>query len=546
MTACGNDGEVAPIRPEGNITGKAYDAALIGSTIRAYEWDQGGIVSDLIAETVTNEAGDYTLNPSYKDSWLLLEATGGHYIEEASGKRVDLKPGQKLTALVRYESGSAIGLHITTLTHWAACQAEWRAKKKGSNNSDAVGLSYDVFTAMAGVAIREVEPLNITDPNNASPALTAGLQYGMWTAAVSSLTRDMAEQSGQSPHDLSGTTSIHFAKIGCNDLRADGMLDGQGYTNDDTQISQLGFGTVTLTARVYRTELAQHMLSTASSNLNKTGLDALEYLNAAQSLSTMDAAVFNKEPPEPVDLDGPVISVNVPENAYLKGTGNLPFVIDDPLGLSKVEFYIDDLLVDIGSENNTAFTFDTSSYNDGLHTIKVLAYDALNNEGAFSRAYNFDNSGPVVAVTSPTLVNNTNYQASGTYQGEGSDVQSILVNGVTAALDRGNNTWAATVALTAGNNDLVVQAVDDSGNFGPEVTVNVAVDTVYPELRNAVSIVRTSTGQGQLNLCNSGRMDFNNENAICVSDALVSLKGCVGSHLHLPFIILSIYPLISH
>ncbi|KAF0190534.1 MAG: hypothetical protein FD165_2615, partial [Gammaproteobacteria bacterium] len=192
LVGCGgNDNPLPGVRPAGVVGGKAVDAVLVGSTIRAYEWDKGNIVSGVIAETTTDSAGHYTLDPSYKDAYLLLKATGGRYTEEATGTSVPLKPGQALTTLIRYESGKAITSHITVLTHWAACQAEWRALLQGNNNSDAVGLSHDVFAAMAGVSIREVEPLNITDPNNASPVMNAGLQYGIFPAAISSLTQEL-------------------------------------------------------------------------------------------------------------------------------------------------------------------------------------------------------------------------------------------------------------------------------------------------------------------------------------------------------------------
>lgn len=528
LTGCGNGGgggSLPPTRPAGVVGGKAVDAVLVGSTIRAYEWDKGNIVSGVIAETTTDSAGHYSLDPSYKDAYLLLKATGGRYTEEATGTSVTLKHGQALTTLIRYESGKAITSHITVLTHWAACQAEWRALLQLNNNSDAVGLSNDVFSAMAGVAIREVEPLNITDPNNASPAVSAGLQYGLFPAAISSLTKELAEQSGQVPHALTSTTSIHLAQIGCNDIRADGKLDGQGYSADDTQITPLAFGTMPLTPQLYRNGVAQHMLKMASSPLNKTGLRAMDFLNIAQSLATMDASVFASLPPESVDLDGPLISINLPANTYIKGQTNLAFTIDDPLGISKVEYYVDGSMVDTGSAGNTTFSLNTQAYADGTHEIKVLAYDTLNNEGTFTRSFNFDNSGPVVTITSPLLVNNTTYLAMGTYQTDGTSVKTILVNGIAAALDTDNNTWSATVPLKAGRNELVIKAEDITGNLGPEVTVEVAVDTVKPVITNSNTNAYFSTGQNQFNLCNIGPIQQTNANALCIRDDRVSLSG---------------------
>ncbi len=164
LSACNNAGKdlLSPEPLKGEIKGKVVDAVLVGSTIQVYEWDKGDIVSEPITETTTDTDGRYVLEPRYYDSYLLLKATGGFYVEEATGIQVDLQPEQELTALVRYEQGDAINVNITVLTHWASCMAQWRAKTQSNTNADAVGLSYDVFSAIAGVAIRDVEPLNIT------------------------------------------------------------------------------------------------------------------------------------------------------------------------------------------------------------------------------------------------------------------------------------------------------------------------------------------------------------------------------------------------
>ncbi|KAF0188766.1 MAG: fibronectin type III domain-containing protein, partial [Gammaproteobacteria bacterium] len=367
--------------------------------------------------------------------------------------------------------------------------------------------------------------LNITDPNNASPVMNAGLQYGIFPAAISSLTQELAERSGQAPHGLTSTTSIHLAQIGCNDLRFDGKLDGQGYSADDRQITPLAFGTIPLTPQLYRNGIAQHMLKMASSSLNKTGLGAPAFLNIAQSLATMDASVFASLPPESVDLEGPLISINLPANTYIKGLTHLAFTIDDPLGVSKVEYYVDGSLVDTGSAGNTTFSLNTQAYADGAHEIKVLAYDTLNNEGTFARSFNFDNSGPVVTLTSPLLVSNTTYPATGTYQTDGTTVKTILVNGIAAAIDTANNAWSATVPLGVGRNSLVIKAEDTTGNIGPEVAVTVAVDTVKPVITNSNTSASFSTGQNQFNLCNIGTIQTDNPNAVCIRDDRISLNG---------------------
>ena len=523
----GGGGGTPAERPAGSVGGKAVDAILIGSTIRAYEWKNGEIVSSVIDETVTGSDGSYALSPVYQDAYFILKATGGHYIEEATGTRVDLQSGQELTALVRYESGTALTTYVTVLTHFAACQAEWRAKTQGNNDADAVDLSNDLFSTVAGVPIRETEPLNITDPNNASPVLNAGLQYGLYPAGMSFLSKDLAEQSGQNPHTLTSTTTIHLAQIGCNDIRADGMLDGQGYTPaTPNTISPLSFGTVQLDAATWRNDLAQKMLAAAASPINQTGLDASDFFNVADSLSQMDSSLFNNITPVSADISGPSVSLSTPENTFLKGNVLLDFEIEDPLGIKTLNFYVNDAFVSSGSEGNTSFSLDTTAYIDGLYEVKAITTDNADNETTFTRNFNFDNTGPTIELTSTLLTNQTSYQATGTFVVDGSPVNTITINGVSANVDTDAGTWNATIPLVSGSNTINMLVTDQLANEGTNERT-VGVDLISPTISINNTTARFSAFDGQLNTCGLG--DLNGSSAsstpVCVSTDNISLNG---------------------
>ncbi len=530
LIGCGGGGgggdapAFAPERPSGDIQGKVVDATLIGATVRAYRWDQGAIVSDVLAETQTDNDGRYTLSPQTPDGFLLLEATGGYYIEEASGTRVELQDDQRLTALVRYESGSAIAVHITTLTHWAACQATWRATVLGQNTTDAINLAYEVFSTVAGVPIRETEPLDMTDPNLATHEINSGHLYGAFSAGVSRLTQALAEQGQLPVHTRRATTSIEFAQLGCTDLLADGQLDGLAI-DESNQSRVVGFAGVPLSADLYRTGLAREILKFARSEQNQSGLGVSAFLNRAQALSTLDAEVFANTPPLSVDLDGPVVSSILADNTFLKGTVDLVFVVEDALEVATVDFYLDGQLVMNGSAGNTTLALNTAGYPDGTHTLRVVATDVLGNETTFEQTVQVDNSGPIVNIDSPTLVGQVAYTATGSYQLDGAAIAAITVNDVEAVIDPATQTWSAGLRLTPGRNPLVMRAIDMSGNTGTELVVDVDVDTTPPTITNDPAIVRFSTGQNQFNLCNVGQLEVLNTTPVCLRDDRVNLDG---------------------
>ncbi|MEM2174762.1 MAG: Ig-like domain-containing protein, partial [Candidatus Micrarchaeia archaeon] len=73
-----------------------------------------------------------------------------------------------------------------------------------------------------------------------------------------------------------------------------------------------------------------------------------------------------------------------------------------PSGVSRVEFYIDD--VKIGEDNSPPYTYtwDTKGVGEGIHTITVKGKDLAENEGIASIQVNVDNTPPSVSITSPT------------------------------------------------------------------------------------------------------------------------------------------------
>ncbi len=81
------------------------------------------------------------------------------------------------------------------------------------------------------------------------------------------------------------------------------------------------------------------------------------------------------------DVTAPTTSVTAPANnaSNLYGTVNVTADASDNIGVSKVEFYVDNTLVNTDTSSPYGFSWDTAPLSNGSHTVVSKAYDAANN-----------------------------------------------------------------------------------------------------------------------------------------------------------------------
>lgn len=77
--------------------------------------------------------------------------------------------------------------------------------------------------------------------------------------------------------------------------------------------------------------------------------------------------------------DKPSISITAPaDDAEVSGTVEITVSASDDKGVTEVEFYIDDTLKHTAISTPYSYSWDTTAESDDLHTVKVIAYDTLN------------------------------------------------------------------------------------------------------------------------------------------------------------------------
>lgn len=136
---------------------------------------------------------------------------------------------------------------------------------------------------------------------------------------------------------------------------------------------------------------APYTLSLDSKTLNNGShvLTAKAY-DAANNVGTSNAFNFSVNNAV-ADTTAPTVSVSTPGS---RGTINLSATATDNVGVTRVEFYIDNVLK--GSTNVSPYVvvLNTSTLSNGAHTLSAKAYDAANNVGT-SAGVNFNVSNTI-------------------------------------------------------------------------------------------------------------------------------------------------------
>ncbi|MDX1696016.1 MAG: Ig-like domain-containing protein, partial [Ketobacteraceae bacterium] len=517
LTACGGGGGgsgVAEERPEGTANGIAQHGPIVNADVSAYDWN--GQRGTHRGTTRTDGEGRYSLNISVPDRPLLIGSREGSYSEESTGRSVQMG-NDELTAVIFYESGKNVDVQLTYFTTLATCRAEYLIGEKGLTVGNAINQANNEWSAILGVDIVGVQPVDVTKTSAFTPFMTPSHQYGVALAGVSELVNKIRLEDG-ADEDNTTYTVKYLTKVGCGDIRHDGALNGLGAPTAGNPSGQLYIGSTALTVDWYRRALGQGIIAFGSNENNKTGLDASHFLEMANTIALSSSAVFDGAEGSPVDNEGPIVTSILAEGSLVNGTASLTFEVSDPLGVKTVGFYIDDNFYADAQPGNPVLNWTTTAYSDGEHTVKVVATDVLDNPTEREFTFTVANTGPGLTITSPTLVNSTDYMATGTFSAVMADVVSVKVNGVEATINRENSTWSANLTLSGGSNDVQALIYDELDNSRAVDTV-VRVDLFAPSITSWDTLAKLTNYDGLLNTCETVFLNAENSDnrPICLN-----------------------------
>jgi hypothetical protein len=123
IAGCGSTSSSPPERPTASVSGVVFQGPIAGATVRAYAYADGRRGTE-VGQALTDASGRYTISGSIPAGVVLLEASGGTYREEATGRDVTVEPAVPLRTLIRVTPGVDAGGTIGTYTTLAAGLAE--------------------------------------------------------------------------------------------------------------------------------------------------------------------------------------------------------------------------------------------------------------------------------------------------------------------------------------------------------------------------------------------------------------------------------------
>ncbi len=398
--AAGSSGPTGSTIPVGVVSGTSFDGLVINGTVKVYDYTTGS-KGVLLAQATTDGQGLYSLSLQIESRPVLLELTGGYYVEEAgiSNANVALSTNHKLMAVANYTTGAALKVAVTTYSYLAAGLAQYQISK-GTAVSTAIDNANQRVSSLVGVNILTTTPKEITDVANASATLTPELRYGFLAGAISLWTYNNAPSPAVAHLYPYPYTSIDFAQTLYQDISADGVLDGFGVDSTGAK-AQLSFGTVPLNPDVYRLAIGTAIVQMAGNANNKTGLTGAQVLSFAKSYIANADPIFNNVA-SVVFADSTAGIVTPTTNQWARKTISIVPTASSPFGLTTVELLVDGVSVatSAGAAIPAQFNLDTTFFVDGLHTVSVRATDA----GGFVTTGNIqskiDNTPPLATVYS--------------------------------------------------------------------------------------------------------------------------------------------------
>jgi len=456
---CGGSSSSTPSPvPTTTVSGVTFDAPIQNGLVKIYSF-ASGLPGAVLGTGATDPQGKFSISIQSENQPILVAVTGGSYIEEASGKIVQLQDGQALYAVQNFVMSQSVSVAVSYYTTLATGYAEYLVGK-GTSVSVAVDQANAQFSNFLAFDVLTTQPLDITDVANATPWLTAGHEYGFSLAALSGWTLSASRTNGVVDHEL--YNSIRFIQAAYGDIRADGLLDGKGSQGP------LSMGVVPLTTRAYRHELAIQALGIANSSANHTTLSATQLVDTAKRLNDSTAAVFGSDPVVPLDEGGPVISnLSIANGASVSGVIVFSAQISSVVPLTTVAVVVDSGTAVPGDVAVPSFTIDTHTLPDGVHTLAILATDVTGVSANSSIQVLVDNAKPKVYYQ--TLPGSVTWYGVYTDSGSGIDTiwftwsDGVVTNATLTPTSATGGNWV--IPRRAGNPSWTLQGRDRAGNY---------------------------------------------------------------------------------
>ncbi len=258
-TPMGNNGTTGA---NGMISGTAVKGPVSGGTVKVFAVNNGAMGMQLASGT-TDSQGNFNISIGDYTGSIMVQMSGGTYVDEATGATVSMAPGDVMTAVMTTVSAGATvtGIQLTPLTSMAQTMAVnmWGGMTDANITAanTAIGNYYMVND------ILHTPPMNPLVSGSGGTATQYMKNYGMAIAAIS-----------QSAKDMGMALSSSMVTAMMNDA-SDGVLNGMMGTTP-VMMGGMMTGSSVMAATAGTSGLATEMSTFITSTMNKSGITATD------------------------------------------------------------------------------------------------------------------------------------------------------------------------------------------------------------------------------------------------------------------------------
>jgi len=198
----------------GTVSGTAVKGPVANATVTAFSINPNGTVGGQIGTGKTDAQGNFSVNVGDYSGPMMLQMTGGSYMDEATGINVNMGQNDSLTSMIpSMTAGSMMsGIQMTPLTSMAQNMAQFMQGGMTSANMTAANNAIGQYFSVNNVLF--TSPINPLVQNAGNGADQNMKNYGMTIAAMS-----------QYANTMGMAYSSNIVSSMMNDV-ADGNMDG--------------------------------------------------------------------------------------------------------------------------------------------------------------------------------------------------------------------------------------------------------------------------------------------------------------------------------
>ncbi|MDI9347360.1 MAG: Ig-like domain-containing protein [Methylacidiphilales bacterium] len=372
LLGCLKKDSTPPPLPETTISG----FVMLGKTttaglLQVYSFEKNA-KGKLLTETRLSSDGSFSFKLKRPSEAVFIELRQLQITEWVSRKSVNQPENNNIQLHYYVNAGVNSKLIITPYSLYASSLAAYYINS-GLSVQESIGRSRESIRRWILFDPFELERSDITNASNLSSSLSDALRYGFITYAISLQTANVSIALWPDLSMHQEVNTFHYIDTMQYDLQFDGKLNGVGASG------YAYLGSKQITNRWYRYDLAKTILLTAPGSENRTGISSSGLNSYAQHISTVQEDFLKGDSPVLNTSEYSIDGLSEYDADVISGTETINWAIISYLEITNTKIIIDGVTVKTWNNKATTWEFDSSSYQDGNHSLKVEITDSSGN-----------------------------------------------------------------------------------------------------------------------------------------------------------------------